>query len=530
MGGPLVYQLSAQHDYKQLLQRIGDMYLVHEIGETTTGDSCLDTFDWRLFNQGFFLNRKGAHCTLLNSSGDELFSGSGGRKQNRFWWDFPDKALQELLREVIDIRALLVQFSVSTSRVSWALLNKDEKTVLRLTLVNTGAMRGHEQFHLMPVLIVEPLKGYKKPQKKVCELLEAAGLERYADTYTPLSELHKLAEINPVENDSKFSVKLMRGDTVRQSVSDIGLVLLAVMQRNLQGTLEDIDSEFLHDMRVSLRRTRSLLSLMKKWLPQEAVVQFQAEFNWLGTVTGAVRDLDVYLLKKDDFKAILPAELQPGLDCFFQDILRQRKRKLRTMREQLRSARFTELITDWSQFLHQLPQCELHPEGKKNCHEVAAKIIRKRFKRFLRHGEAINSSTSDEKLHELRIEGKKYRYLLEFYRSLFQDDAVESYLKQMKKLQNNLGDFNDFTVQKKMLVQKLAGLRGDAPQAVETAAALGGLIVHLVENQQLVRTRFENAFLDFATAKNIELLESICAEIGGDATSPGNTSMESEPI
>ncbi len=530
MGGPLVYLLSTLHDCDQVLQRIGDLYLLQEAGEETTEDSCLDTFDWRLFNQGIFLNRKGIHCTLLNSTGEELYSGGGGRKQNRFWWEFPDTVLQELLRELIDIRALLVQFTVSTSRKTWAILNKDEKTVLRLTLVNIEATRGHEQFHLMPALLVEPLKGYKKPQKKVCDLLEAAGLERYADTYTPLSELHKLAAIDPAENDSKFTVNLMREASAAQSVKDIGLVLVAAMQRNLQGTLDDIDSEFLHDLRVSVRRSRTLLSLMKKWLPAEDVHRFQAEFKWVGTVTGAVRDLDVYLLKRTDFKEILPEELQPGLDCFFQDLIRQRKRKLRTLREQLRSERFTALLTEWEQFLQYLPERGIYSEGENVCYAIAEDVIRKRFRRILRHGGAITPSTPDEKLHELRIEGKKFRYLLEFYRSLFQDEAVESYLKQMKKLQNNLGDFNDYSVQKNMLIQKLTSLRSDAPQAIETAAALGGLIVHLGEHQQLVRTRFEKTFQEFATEENIELLEGICTGTAGEAIASGASSIESDPV
>ena len=66
---------------------------------------------------------------------------------------------------------------------------------------------------------------------------------------------------------------------------------------------------------------------------------------------------------------------------------------------------------------------------------------------------------TDENLHELRIEGKKFRYLLEFFHSLFDQDAVDEYLKQMKKLQNTLGDFNDLAVQKDMLSWQLKDLR-----------------------------------------------------------------------
>ena len=50
---------------------------------------------------------------------------------------------------------------------------------------------------------------------------------------------------------------------------------------------------------------------------------------------------------------------------------------------------------------------------------LARKFMLKRFKTVLKRGKAINDDTPDEALHDLRIDCKKLRYLLEFFASLF---------------------------------------------------------------------------------------------------------------
>lgn len=79
----------------------------------------------------------------------------------------------------------------------------------------------------------------------------------------------------------------------------------------------------------------------------------------------------------------------------------------------------------------------------------------------------------------------------------------------MKKLQKNLGDFNDYPVQKEVLVEHLGNLRSTVGHSVEISAELGGLIVHLWDKQQHVRRMFARTFRNSATRENIELLESI---------------------
>ena len=72
------------------------------------------------------------------------------------------------------------------------------------------------------------------------------------------------------------------------------------MKDNEKGIIDDIDSEFLHDFRVAVRRTRSLLGQIRYVLPKRRVTRFKRDFAWLGEVTGPARDMDVYLLSFND--------------------------------------------------------------------------------------------------------------------------------------------------------------------------------------------------------------------------------------
>jgi len=266
--------------------------------------------------------------------------------------------------------------------------------------------------------------------------------------------------------------------------------------------MEDVDSEFLHDFRVAVRRTRSLVSQLKKYLPAEQMLFFQQEFKWLGQITGPVRDLDVYLMTREEYKAMLPEQLHDGLKDFFADLAVARHRRLEEMREGLRSQRYVDLMAGWKQFIGNNDEGEQWAAAEQLCRPVAVKRIRKRFKKIVEKGSGIDGTTPDEQLHRLRIDGKKLRYLLEFFRSLFDGDDIEYFRKQLKKLQNNLGDFNDVAVQLEMLAGHRDALYGNSTRSVNIAAAIGGLITHLSGKHTVLRQEFEQVFADFSATHN----------------------------
>ena len=115
-----------------------------------------------------------------------------------------------------------------------------------------------------------------------------------------------------------------------QAAATILLRLLDTIEANVGGVLADTDTEFLHDLRVAVRRTRSALKLFGDALTGEVtgseVGFFAAEFKWVGDLTTPVRDLDVHLLDFDDtarwLRAAKPDDLEP-----FRTYLEQRRRR-----------------------------------------------------------------------------------------------------------------------------------------------------------------------------------------------------------
>ena len=75
----------------------------------------------------------------------------------------------------------------------------------------------------------------------------------------------------------------------------IAATLLTQIQANRQGVIEGRDPEYLHQMRVAVRRLRSLCGDYKKVLPKAVLHSFVADLRWLGRAMGPARDTDVFV-------------------------------------------------------------------------------------------------------------------------------------------------------------------------------------------------------------------------------------------
>lgn len=124
------------------------------------------------------------------------------------------------------------------------------------------------------------------------------------------------------------------------------------MDATCQGTVDDIDPEFLHDLRVAVRRTRSVLAQGKGVLPAVARRSYQEGFGCLGSVTGRPRDLDVYMIEWDGYVTPLGPEVSAALAPVHDHIARQREEAHATMAAALRSDRYWQLMSGWQAWLH----------------------------------------------------------------------------------------------------------------------------------------------------------------------------------
>ena len=127
----------------------------------------------------------------------------------------------------------------------------------------------------------------------------------------------------------------------------------------------------------------------------------------------------------------------------------------------------------------------------------------------MKTGSLILQNTEDEMLHALRIECKKLRYLMEFFSSLFSSKKINVLIGQLKKLQDNLGDFNDLCVQVEYLQKTSEELPATQQRTKKTLVAIGSLIGTLDREKQLVRDAFADAFTKFASPANQELFREL---------------------
>jgi CHAD domain-containing protein len=295
---------------------------------------------------------------------------------------------------------------------------------------------------------------------------------------------------------SKFNVILPAGQRADAAAAVLLRRLLATIEHNLPGTIADTDSEFLHDLRVAVRRTRSAQRQLRSVFPPDQLRHFRAEFRWLQQVTGSSRDLDVYLLELSS----VPASMQSSLEPVAVLLRNRRRAERRRLLRALRSERMSALIADWGAFLEELVEAPPadRPDATRAVEEVAARRIRAVYRRMLTRGSGVHASSPSAELHDLRKIGKELRYLLEFFSSLFPAEVVRPMVGSLKSLQDTLGRFQDREVQAAMLrsLGDEIGRHEDGPAAL---LAMGQLLDRLERDQAAARSEFAERFAAFAS-------------------------------
>lgn len=507
-SGPDTWFMPDGLSIERLLAALEQAFGIEASPEYAAAVVYADSFDWRLFRRGYILHCHGRAWTLYHGDTGEVTVLQGGPelKASCPARDFPPGALREVLEPVLGVRALLPLATVRLVGRQVRLLNRDEKTVARLVFERQRLPESGQRFSLVRLFAI---RGYDRELAAVLRILDEYEVNQPTSPLIGFEEGCQAAGRQPLDYTSKFNLQLDRSLTARQAMVQIYLHLLAAIERNIPGSVQDLDAEFLHDLRVAVRRTRSGLSLVNKVFPAEVVEDFKSKFGALGTVTGPTRDLDVYLQSREAYLSRLPAALQPGLTAFFDSLADRRCTEQKRLAKALQSRKFTALLHGWQRYLAANKR-KRGLDADLMAVDLASRIIHRRFKRVMRDGQALEAATPDEVVHRLRIQCKKLRYAIEFFGSLYPADKIARLVKQLKGLQDILGDFNDLSVQQQMLQSALKELKSSQEQqGVEIAAALGGLMQSLFTEQQELRGHFTEAFVLFSDPENTALYREL---------------------
>lgn len=513
----------------QLADLLGARYVVRLTPPRRATVRGYDTFDWRLHRAGWSLEHtlEGRSGALVLRQADRSLLARVDEADAPgapvLAGDLPDGPLREHLAPVIEMRALLEMGGIRTERRMLELEDREGKTRVRVVVERPRVLRrGRAGPALDAVVEVHALRGYEADAERVRGLLAGeGGLE--PSSADPLTAAFLAEGHEPGSYSSKLRVELSPELTAAEAYLRVLRHLLVTMDLNEAGTRADLDSEFLHDYRVAVRRTRSVLGHAVGVLPDESLRWLRPGFKWFGDITSPVRDLDVYLLSIPELEAGLPDPLRGHLAPLARYLAERQRREQRALVRALDSRRAERLLVDYRAFLAAPPAVE-PPDAERPVTEVARERIWKAYRRLVRHGREITAESPGPALHELRKDAKKLRYLLECFAPLFPADELKALVRELKAVQEVLGTFQDCEVQIDSLNGFAAGMLDRPDPALDrhdlaaAVMAMGTLVEQLDERRDRAREGFAACFGRFDAADNRERVRRLFHPRASQAT------------
>lgn len=439
----------------------------------------LDYFGQPLCRSGRLLLEVDKLFELLDDNGPAVSQPAAGA--SRCIADFPQGPVRRALAGVSPLRRLLAVGAGQRRQIQLAFLDDDGKTHCRVGLM----LLETEDGHVVGLVSLQGIKGYGKSLGQVRSHIEQLG-------GAPTRCGAVFVQLFPClpAYDAKPEILIAADETAFDAANKIIASCISVARENEFGIIADHDTEFLHDYRIQLRKIRSVLSLFKGVYDTALSNELKSVFSALAQPTGRLRDLDVYLLKRREYHALLPESLQPGLDALFDVFSRQRASEKNRLARHLRSTAYQREINAVARRFNKPKTLQPGPNAGLAAHRYACGRIWQHYRKVHKAAAAIGPNTPDAEIHELRIRCKKLRYLMEFFAPVFPRPALDAALKPLKRLQEHLGLFNDYSVQQESLQTfLLAPGKKSSPANLEIAQSVGALIAVLHGGQLEQRER-----------------------------------------
>ena len=210
---------------------------------------------------------------------------------------------------------------------------------------------------------------------------------------------------------------------------------------NERGARDSADIEFVHQMRVALRRAKTLLKTFPRWTDEAWRAHVAPGFQWLGEILGQARDLDV--LVDSTLPEVAAADEDPSAWSSLLAATDARRLEERARLQQaLRSRRYAKLTLGWLEWLAGQRFSQGPPKyAGRGLREYVAKRIRKHFEQLTAEPPLIALDAAGR--HRRRIAAKRLRYTLEFFEPLVAPGSRRKIARRLSAIQTVLGQGND---------------------------------------------------------------------------------------
>jgi len=451
--------------------------LAVQAGEAeTTSWTLYDTPDRRLCAAGLVLVQRAGqlclqHCRHLGSG--EVVASLVWRPDRppRLLEQWPAGPLKDALLPVVQVRALLPLLDCRIELQSGVRLDVNGKTVagVQAWIVTSGS--GDPRLWLT----VEGVRGHGREQKSAVGVILDRGWREAGEE--PMATLAKEALGERACDTPDFpDGEAPAGDALRACLRQ-ACQQLDVLER---GVVDDIDTEFLHQHRVLLRRVRSLTAQFRSVFSEADALRIRAILAGWARCSNPVRDLDVWMLAREEHAALIPEVLRPGLEALFIGIVRDRGEEHAVLAQRLASPMHH---AEREELISLLGGCPHGPDATLSLARLASRRTWKAYRRMAAEAAGVDIATPADAVHQVRIRCKKLRYLLDACGAFTAPKDHQRLREQMKAVQGVLGAFNDTSQQSAALLIRVA-----AAQAA-TQLAVGALVGALDNKRTALRDR-----------------------------------------
>jgi CHAD domain-containing protein len=219
----------------------------------------------------------------------------------------------------------------------------------------------------------------------------------------------------------------------------------AEMLRQEPGTRLGQDIEALHDMRVATRRLRASFDIFDTAFDAKTLRPHLKGLRATGRALGWARDMDVFIEKATMYRESLPARQQASLRPLIEGWQAERAEARQAMVAYLDSQPYHQFQLAFARFL-QPPDESFSPlkTTGPSLRLIIPGLVYARLHAVMAY-DAILPHIPIPQLHALRIEFKKFRYTVEFFREVLGKPA-KPVIEMIKSLQDHLGDLQDADV------------------------------------------------------------------------------------
>lgn len=287
---------------------------------------------------------------------------------------------------------------------------------------------------------------------------------------------------------------------------------LLQMLNNEDGSRAGEDALPIHDMRVAIRRMRSILNLLEPYYKQKVVTPYIRQLRKVARRLGAVRDLDVLIEDVQKYAADQPDGAGAAFEPVVAHLQAKRAPHLERLNTALSRSAYRRFVKDYAAFLTTADK-----GARTTDNDVAPVRVRHLLPEMTYHAlgavrayDGVIEDANITTLHALRIEFKQLRYIISLFQGVLGSSAGE-FIEELKIIQDHLGRLCDIDIAR----DNLSDLKGElnSESEAEAQAALQGYIDALETEMATLHEGFADVWKRFNSKKVQKLLATAVASI-----------------